>query len=182
MSALTPEETGAIEGATRTKTRGEVGRAGGRQSRKSADEHDTGRMPERIPFQEQRQMLNTDLVPDGYHGHWFANIPGRLEMALKAGYSFVTKDGTNYSDNVAANGTDSRVAKSGNDSVTLYLMIIPNEWYQADQELKHKRADELAGAVFAKQKADPDFYARDDAGNQTHASKAGRVHIEDSYL
>ena len=64
--------------------------------------------------------------------------------------------------------------------MTLYLMIIPNSGIRLTRT-ETQRADSWP-VQFAKQKADPDFYARDDAGNQTHASKAGQVHIEDSYL
>jgi hypothetical protein len=171
MTALTAEELGAIDSEPRKPGRRpmgnrlEEGRAIGRETRKT-DARDE--RPTRVPMYQQRSMMDTDLIPKGYHGHWFANNPpGRIEMALRAGYSFHTKDGSVYSHHVTENGVDSRVSKSGSDGVTLYLMIIPQELYEADQAAKHKIADERAGAVLGKLRGSSDFYARDESGRES---------------
>ena len=71
--------------------RGAEGRGQGRESRKSLSEHDTARKPERVPMYAQRTMIDTTLIPEGFHGHWVSNNPaGRIDMLLRAGYDFVT--------------------------------------------------------------------------------------------
>jgi len=164
-----------------TERRGATGRGVGRPSRLSKDEHETARQPERTPMYLQRQMIDTSLVPKGYHGHWAANVPaGRIDMMLQAGYKFVTKDQNSvYSDHVTENGIDSRVSKSGSDGVTLYLMIIPLELYEADQEAKNARNVEQTSSIFGKQRNDPDFFSRDEHGRDKPASQGiGRVSTE----
>jgi len=161
--------------------RGAEGRGQGRQSRLTKDEHETARQPERTPMYLQRQMIDTSLVPKGHHGHWAANVPaGRIDMLRRAGYNFVTKDSNSvYSDHVTENGIDSRVSKSGSDGVTLYLMSIPLELYEADQEAKNARNVEQTDSIFGKQRNDPDFFSRDEHGNDRPASQGiGRVSTE----
>ena len=48
--------------------RGAEGRGQGRESRKSLSEHDTARKPERVPMYAQRTMIDTTLIPEGFHG------------------------------------------------------------------------------------------------------------------
>lgn len=164
--------------------RGAEGRGQSRESRKSLSEHDIARKPERVPMYAQRTMIDTSLIPEGYHGHWVANNPaGRIDMLLRAGYDFVTKDQNVYSGHVTENGIDSRVSKSGSDNVTLYLMIIPLELYEADQEVKANKAKEQTASIFEKQRNDPDFYSRDERGYDTPASRGiGRVTTNDFVL
>lgn len=182
MSALNTEEAQAetTRGRPGRKpadaNRLESGRAIGRETRKT-EERDR---PQRVPLYEQRRVLIDSNVPEGYHGHWADSTkPGRIESLLKAGYSFVTKDGNVYSHHVTDSGVDSRVSKSGSDGVTLYLMIIPLEWYEADQAAKHKLADEQAGAVLGKLRNDPDFYSRDKNGAEGHVSRGIEVKTQD---
>ncbi len=164
--------------------RGAEGRGQSRESRKSLSEHDTARKPERVPMYAQRTMIDTTLIPEGYHGHWVSNNPaGRIDMLLRAGYDFVTKDQNVYSSHVTENGVDSRVSKSGSDGVTLYLMIIPLELYEADQEAKAEKAKEQTATIFGKQRNDPDFFSRDEFGRDTPASRGiGRVTTNDFVL
>lgn len=164
--------------------RGADGRGQGRESRKSLSEHDTARKSERVPMYAQRTMIDTSLIPEGYHGHWVSNdSTGKIDMMKRAGYAFVTKDQSVYSDHVTENGIDSRVSKSGSDNVTLYLMIIPLELYEADQEAKHARNDEQTSSIFGKQRKDPDFFSRDENGRDTPASRGiGRVTTNDFVL
>ena len=164
--------------------RGAEGRGQSRESRKSLSEHDTARKPERVPMYAQRTMIDTTLIPEGYHGHWVSNNPaGRIDMLLRAGYDFVTKDQNVYSSHVTENGVDSRVSKSGSDGVTLYLMIIPLELYEADQEAKAEKAKEQTATIFGKQRNDPDFFSRDENGHDSPASRGiGRVTTNDFVL
>lgn len=168
----------------KTPRRGEEGRGQGRESRTSQSVHETARQPERVPMYAQRHMLNTDMIPAGYHGHWVADSNvGKIDMMKRAGYNFVTKDQNVYSDHVTENGIDSRVSKSGSDNVTLYLMIIPLELYEADQEAKNARNVEQTNSIFGKQRNDPDFYSRDEHGNNRPASQGvGRITTNDYSL
>ena len=104
-------------------------------------------------------------------------------MLLRGGDDYVTKDQNVYSRNVTGNGVDSRVSKSGSDGVTLYLMIIPLELYEADQEAKAEKAKEQTATIFGKQRNDPDFFSRDENGRDTPASRGiGRVTTNDFVL
>lgn len=189
MTTLTADELSAISSEPAKATRGrkptvkpmarkpvssalaednrlEAGRAQGRETRKTEQRDE--RQPRRVPMYEQRRVLLDENVPDGYVGRWAnATIPGRVESLQRAGYSFVTKDGKVYSHHVTENGIDSRVSKSGSDGVTLYLMIIPEDLYEEDQEAKHKMADEQSAAVLGKLRGSSDFYARDQRGHET---------------
>jgi len=144
------------------KNRLNTGRGQGREDRVKPQVPQSDR-PTRVPFHEQRTALNDKLIPDGYHGHWFADKPaGRLAQALNAGYNFVNKNGQVYSDLVTESGIDSRVSKSGSDDVTLYLMVIPLELYEADQAAKNAKAKEATQSILEPLGNAKDFYARKD--------------------
>lgn len=76
---------------------------------------------------------------EGFHRHWFNDIPGRVDRAKEAGYENVkSNDGKPVSRVVG-------VAEGGG-ALTAYLMEIPEEWYQQDiaQEQNHIAEKEAA--------------------------------------
>lgn len=160
----------------------EAARVAGRGNRLEGD-REPERTARRVPFHEQRMVLDAN-VPDGYVGRWFnGSKPGRIDEARLAGYAFVNKSGKVFSDvEVTGNSLDSRVSKPGGGGVTLYLMVIRKELYEADQLAKRKLTRERTDAVLAEQENDPAFYARDERGNQRHASHAQQVTINEQYL
>lgn len=89
----------------------------------------------RKPFGSHVQKL---AYPEreGFHRHWFNDIPGRIARALEAGYAHVqSRDGKNVARVVG-------VAEAGG-GLTAFLMEIPLEWYRADQKIKDDRRDEI---------------------------------------
>jgi hypothetical protein len=102
----------------------------------------------RIPMSVPRTKLAVQEIP-GYHLHWMLGTPDRLAQAQQAGYTFVEKDEValnNHSlgSKLTTDGnTDmgSRVShvagsevSSDGQAVRLYLMKIPEEWWQEDQK------------------------------------------------
>lgn len=154
--------------------RAEAARNTPRQDR--TPERTEEREPDRIPAYA-RQSIDTHRVTPGFHGHWFSTDPGRIDMALAAGYRFKTKDGHTYSATIHENGIDSRVSKPGGGGITLYFMEIPLDLYEADQRAKHAIAGEQLGSVLPQ---DPGFYSRDAQGRMTDASQAAWVETKNT--
>lgn len=89
----------------------------------------------RKPFGSHQQKL-AYAAREGYHRHWFNEIPGRLDRALEAGYTFVLdKESQKVCRPVG-------VGESGG-ALMAYLMEIPEEWYKEDQAAEQKRLDDL---------------------------------------
>ena len=103
----------------------------------------------RIPVDSPQLHLDTP-VREGFRRYWFNDVPGRIQSALKGGYDFVTED-TLLGDNPNSNITEtdpggtrvSRVVGTNTDNSArvAYLMEIPEEWYNEDQEklLSHQK-------------------------------------------
>lgn len=80
--------------------------------------------PNRKPFGALEQRLAYPQR-DGFHRHWFNDIPGRVARAEEAGYSHVKDaEGKNVCRLV---GT-----ADGGAPLHAYLMEIPEEWFQED--------------------------------------------------
>lgn len=77
----------------------------------------------RKPFGAREQVLAVEVRP-GYRRYWVADIPGRVQRAMQAGYSHVL----NENGAPVARITDKNEGR-GRSS---YLMEIPSEWYQDD--------------------------------------------------
>lgn len=93
----------------------------------------------RKPFGSLEQKL---AYPEreGFHRHWFNDIPGRVERALEAGYEHVKdKEGKNVCKNV---GT-----AEGGGALVGYLMEIPEEWYLQDQAAQQAQVDSVEDTI-----------------------------------
>jgi len=115
----------------------------------------------RVPMSMPSQKLSVPDIP-GYHLHWMASNPGRIAQALKAGYTFVDPDeadvtNTGIADSASASGnTDmgSRVSivagrDAGEDGKEqrLYLMKIPLEFWEQDQQALEDRNEQVAATL-----------------------------------
>ena len=115
----------------------------------------------RIPMSVPVQSLEVREIP-GYHLHWFLGTPARIQRALDAGYEFVDENeivpnAVGLGGNSAVSGsTDlgSRVSKvSGQEvgkdgqPVSLMLMKIKLEWWEADQQLVEDRNTQIRDAL-----------------------------------
>lgn len=93
----------------------------------------------REPFGEPRLKLQAPARA-GYRRYWFNDdIPGRIERALKAGYSFVKVNGENKRSVVGR-------AKTGGAQIA-YLMEIPQDWFIQDVRLAQQKVDEIDAAI-----------------------------------
>lgn len=96
----------------------------------------------RTPFGSGKLRLGVTKIP-GYHLHWIADYPGRLEEAEDNGYEFVTAGEVKLSrDNDSAGERVSRISGSHDSGkpLTLHLMKIKQEWYEENQEFYLARA------------------------------------------
>lgn len=93
----------------------------------------------RTPFGVNGKLtLGVTRIP-GYHLHWIADYPGRLEQAEENGYEFVSKSEVKRSRASASDDSGERVTciSGSHDTgrpLTLHLMKIRDEWYKENQE------------------------------------------------
>lgn len=97
---------------------------------------------ERVPLGGQTYKLDAPLRP-GYRRYWFNDDIGRIESALAAGYKHVEeKRGKRASKWKRPAGTN----ETGGQRY-VYLMEIPEEFYQEDQAAKQRPIDEIDAAI-----------------------------------
>lgn len=116
---------------------------------------------QRIPMSTPVQRLSVPDIP-GYHLHWFRGTPDRINRALQAGYSYVTRDevainNLNIGDDSAEAGSNSlgdRVTVSAGSEITadhqpmqMVLMKLPIEFWQEDQQVLENRNEDIANAI-----------------------------------
>lgn len=95
----------------------------------------------RTPFGHGKLRLGVTKLP-GYHMHWIADYPGRLEEAEDNGYEYVTKAEVKLSrSSDSASERISRItgAHETGRPLTLWLMKIKDEWYRENQEFYLER-------------------------------------------
>jgi len=100
----------------------------------AAVQTDLPKRPERKPFGSMQLKMAYEKR-EGFHDHWFNDIPGRIDRATEAGYEHVKdKDGKNVS----------RVVGTSPEGgpLTAYLMRIPEEWYSEDMKLEQAIIEE----------------------------------------
>lgn len=104
-----------------------------------APQADLPQRPARKPFGSMSLKLEYPQR-EGFHRHWFNDIPGRVSRALEAGYEHVK-------------GLDGAPVKrvvgsaEGGGALTAYLMEIPEEWYQQDMAQEQQIIDEKEAAM-----------------------------------
>lgn len=95
--------------------------------------------PARKPFGSMSLKLDYPQR-EGFHRHWFNDVPGRVSRAQEAGYEHVKgNDQKNVSRTV---GT-----AEGGGALTAYLMEIPEEWYHQDMASEQHVIDEKEEAI-----------------------------------
>ena len=107
-------------------------------------------------FNGTEGKLNVAHLIDGYHIHILNDTPGRISQALENGYEFVSPEevGGATNSNVTDRNTDlgEKVRflvghdEKGN-SLFAYLMKIPQEWYDEDQQAIQERSDKIDNAI-----------------------------------
>jgi hypothetical protein len=112
---------------------------------------------DRVPMSIPQRHLEVQEIP-GYHTHWF--LGSRVPRALRAGYTFVTEDdgvdlnNFDLAGDATANGsTDlgSRfsvpAAVGGDSDERLYLMKLPQEFWEQDQAALEARSEVIASTL-----------------------------------
>ena len=131
--AMTPEQKREkVEAKRAANKHGEV------QVRSSVDRGERSR---RGVFNGTKGKLTVFGDIPGYHMHIINDVPGRIEEALSAGYEFVSPSeiGGTVS-NVVSGNTDLGdkvrflVGRAEGDGLYAYLMKIPQDWYEEDQQ------------------------------------------------
>jgi hypothetical protein len=90
--------------------------------------------PSRKPFGSMSLKLDYPQR-EGFHRHWFNDVPGRVDRAKEAGYEHVkSNEGKPVSRTV---GT-----AEGGGALTAFLMEIPEEWYKQDMATEQNMIDE----------------------------------------
>ena len=131
----------------------------------------------RVPMSLPNQKLSVVEIP-GMHCHWMAGNSGRIQQALRGGYSFVTPEEVNLTEvgignDAAGDGnTDlgSRVSVVGGaDGMRLYLMKIPQELWEQDQMAYGQRQEQIASQI----RGDKGFTAPDQDSSQRYRPSRG---------
>lgn len=100
----------------------------------------------RIPFGVARSKLGVTLELPGYHLHWVNDTAGRIAEAQQGGYTFVEPK------EIGEAGQDSQVKRlvgtqEDGQAMYAYLMKLENEFYEEDQKINLKIADEFDNAI-----------------------------------
>ena len=87
---------------------------------------------------------------------WFNDQNGRIDAALKGGWTFVEPEqarsvghGQLHAENTDLNSKVSKVVSRSGDPIRAYLMSISKEWYDEDQEAKEDRNRKVDQALQA---------------------------------
>lgn len=93
----------------------------------------------RKPFGSHSQKL---AYPprQGYHRHWFNDVPGRVERAKEAGYEHVLGDDKKSVKRPVG-------VKEGGGVLLAYLMEIPQQWYDDDMKAQQDLIDKQERAL-----------------------------------
>lgn len=121
----------------------------------------------RVPLtghHQRRLVLPDHLESDkDYVYRWFNDVADRIDRALAAGYEYVSKkllEGEHVGDpglHNEENSLDSRVSKRLRD-FNIYLMRIPRQWWEEDQEAREIANQSIDNAIFnADEKVDESY-------------------------
>lgn len=104
----------------------------------------------RVPLGAPRLRLSMSKR-EGYKRRWINDKQGRIAMAQEGGYTLVPKDGAEFEEddvtnvNSSLNNAVSRVVDS--EGTKAYLMEIPEDWYEEDQQEKQQKIDEMENTL-----------------------------------
>ena len=108
----------------------------------------------RTPITGERSLLTVEGKQPGFHYRWIRDTDesgSEVLRYLSAGYEFATRsEGLIIGDNAVYNSraVGSMIRRSaGRDGDFLYLMKIPQEWYEEDQRAKAVKVDKTEEAI-----------------------------------
>ena len=102
--------------------------------------------PARIPMSGSRKRMHIPVEDQdpNFHYAWIADSRGRVQLALRAGYEFVSAEEMptyKVTDIDASTSPESRIAMKSGETMT-YMMKQPMEFWTEDQETKNKLIDD----------------------------------------
>lgn len=107
----------------------------------------------RVPLGVPRQKMTTPSKP-GYVRRWINDHNNRIQRAQQAGWEFVTDPNLHVGENVESgdrsDGSMKRMpvgTQEGGSPLYAYLMEIPREYYDEDQQAKQQKVDEIDAAI-----------------------------------
>lgn len=109
----------------------------------------------RRPFGSQTQKLAFKRR-EGYHHHWFNDVPGRIDAAKDAGYTHVVDVVSNKNVQMVVGVTAQGLP------LTAFLMEIPEEWFKDDMDAQQKQIDAKEATIRRGQVDAADPRERDD--------------------
>ena len=105
----------------------------------------------RIPVSSSRApLIVRGFDHENFVGRWVLDLDDRLAIFQDGGYEFVTKDMLKSAGEAtvdSSKGSDTRMTKPAGRGLTLYLMRIPREFWEADQKAKAKEIDRIERAM-----------------------------------
>lgn len=131
---------------------------------KTAVDKATPRRPKRTSLSEERNIMNVEGIPDGYHARWMVDDGNKILKMQERGYEFLLDykgkrivvgdkrvDPNRQTGSIVSKitGTD----KTGKPQIS-YLMVTRQEWYDEDYNFKQSQIDETVEQIFRKQKSD----------------------------
>lgn len=114
---------------------------------------------DRVPIHGGKNILTVEGQEPGFHYCWVTN--DNTPKYERASYEFVTHSvivGDRRID--AAPGIGTKISIPGGNGVTLYLMRIPTEFYEADMAALHKNVDEMEATMFENEGSAPGRYGK----------------------
>lgn len=103
----------------------------------------------RTPLHSRNILTVQDKDPELEY-RWFNDVEERLFHAKNAGWEFVTDKGITVGDPTVNASTEvgSVVSKKVGGGVVAYLMALPKEFYEEDQEAKQDKVDRQERAMY----------------------------------
>ena len=104
----------------------------------------------RRPFGVPVSRLSVYVDVPGFHLRWINDEPGRLALALQSGYSFVEPEEVGrVGDEANRVKEQAGVQRDGSTPLFMYLMKIPQEYYEEDRTLLDGQVDKIDEAIRA---------------------------------
>lgn len=107
------------------------------------------RIKPRVSLQDRRHLAFVK-DPEGYKGRWVNDEGNRINTFINAGWEILDENGTHVEADRRIQKSDwrqSALSQQVGGGIVAYYMIIPEEWYQADQAKKQAKIDQQENQI-----------------------------------
>lgn len=101
----------------------------------------------RKPFGIKVSRLAISKQQEGFHYRWVNDEPGRLSQAIDGGYDFVVPSEVGREPREDNKTREYAGLKADGGPMFTYLMKIPQEYYEEDQESAQEHLDSIDKAI-----------------------------------